>query len=128
MSNIDTHCSRKLAKSSVPWLFFVALAGTLGAAGDPAFYSRKAHWTDTIIASPAALAPTGLTDQFKPFTSKIMRGGDTAVSVRIDRAGAPALFLFVTGCPDVAWGVADWGRCRFARGHRTVKKIWLFTR
>jgi len=96
----------------------VALLSTLGAlalptvASDPNFYLKRATWQDTLIASADAIAKSDLRDGFAGFESETLRGGEAAQHISIDVAGAKELWLFVTGCPDVKWGVADWADAR----------------
>jgi formylglycine-generating enzyme required for sulfatase activity len=88
-------------------LLATAYALPAGAA-DPAYYVKKSTWQETMLASLEAIAQSDLEDGFAPFESETRRGGDAAQRVSVPVAGARVLYLFVTGCPDVRWGVADW--------------------
>ena len=45
---------------------------------------------------------------FRPLKARRSGAGGAAQAIDIPVAGAQELYLFVTGVPDVAWGVADW--------------------
>ena len=90
-------------------------AWTWGMAADPGYYVKQSTWQETMLASLEALARSGLQDGFLPFESDIMRGGDPARQISVPVSGAKELYLFVTGRPDVKWGVADWAEARLVR-------------
>jgi hypothetical protein len=68
-----------------------------------------------MIASAEAIARTGLEEGFAGFESETIRGGQPGRFISIDVTGAQELWLFVTGSPDVKWGVADWANARLVR-------------
>lgn len=98
----------------------MAIGAEPGLAGDPAYYTKKATWHDSMVASAEAISASGLADGFAPFESGTMRGGDASRQVSINIAGAQELWLFVTGIPDVKWGVADWADPRLIRKDGSV--------
>jgi len=92
----------------------MSFAGSLqGAAvtSDPPYYQKQSTWQATMLASFEALASQGLDEGFMPFESDTLRGGQPAQHISVPVAGN-ALYLFVTGCPDVKWGMADWADAR----------------
>ena len=93
------------------------------AAADPEWYLRQATWSDTLLAAWEAVAQSDLQDGFEPFESETLRGGQTARRMSIPVSGAQELYLFVTGVPDVKWGVADWADARLVRPDGTFE--WL---
>jgi formylglycine-generating enzyme required for sulfatase activity len=84
------------------------VASQPGQATDPAYYRKQSTWQETIVHSVAALKKEALQDDFAPFESGIFRGGEPPQHLSLPIHGAKQLYLFVTGCPDVKWGVADW--------------------
>lgn len=104
----------------------VGLVGSLhGAAADavPPYYLKQSTWQETMLASQQALDSSGLEDGFEPFESETMRGGQPAQRVSIGVRHAKELYLFVTGCPDVKWGVADWAEPRLVAGNGAVTSL-----
>jgi hypothetical protein len=100
----------------------LCLAGpVLAAALLPKHYLRQATWQETMLASLETITRAGLKDGFAPFESETLRGGEPAQIVTVPLAGAQELYLFVTGCPDVKWGVADWADARLVRKDGTVE-------
>jgi formylglycine-generating enzyme required for sulfatase activity len=93
---------------------FVVL-GARGRAADPSYYLRQATWQESMLSSLAALATSGLEDGCGRFESETVRGGQPARQVKVPVSGANEMYLFVTGCPDVKWGVADWAEARLVR-------------
>src|SRR5512137_1128570 len=77
-------------------------------AADPEHYVRHATWQESLIASLERIDSLGLKDGFPAFESGVMRGGDPARQVSVLVKGASELYLLVTGCPDVKWGIGDW--------------------
>ncbi len=66
-----------------------------------------------MLASLQALEARHLEEGFAPFESGTMRGGQQpARHIELSINGARDMYLFVTGCPDVKWGVADWADAR----------------
>ena len=98
-------------------------AGGLARAADPGWYVPKSTWQDTILASLTAVAESGAEDGFAPLETETMRGGEPARWVNVRVAGAKEMYLFVTGCPDVKWGVADWAEAKLVRKDGSVE--WL---
>jgi len=101
--------SARVASWLAAVVFGFGWAGALCGAQTPAAqprYLRQATWQDTMLASLEALNRSGLEDGFAPFESETLRGGQPAQRVSIGINGAKELYLFVTGCPDVKWGVA----------------------
>ena len=92
-------------------LAVMAICQGLGAE-DPLYYVKAATWQETLLASERALDKLPMADGFEPFESPTFQGGDTPRFVDIDITGAKELWLFVTGYPDVKWGVADWADAR----------------
>jgi formylglycine-generating enzyme required for sulfatase activity len=90
---------------------------------DPSYYARQDTWHDTLLASAAAVAQSELRDGFEPFESDTRRGGEPPQRVIVNVTGAAELFLFVTGVPEVKWGVADWAEARLIRKDGSV--VWL---
>ncbi|HAK95058.1 MAG TPA: hypothetical protein DCM87_08675 [Planctomycetes bacterium] len=94
------------------WLGVCAAWASMAPADDPDYYIRRETWHASMLASLEALAREPLRDGAALWQSPIMRGGDAAVSVTLDVAEADAIYLFVTGCPDVIWGVGTWAGAR----------------
>lgn len=85
--------------------------GSLRAA-DPSYYVRQSTWQLTRLASEAALARQKLEPGFVAYESDTRRGGAPPKVIRVNVVGARDLYLFVTGCPDIKWGVADWAAAK----------------
>ena len=95
-------------------------------ASDPSYYVKAATWQETILASERALEKLPVSDGFGAFESSTLHGGDAPQLVDIDIAGAKELWLFVSGCPDVKWGVGDWAdACLVARDGTRVSASQL---
>jgi formylglycine-generating enzyme required for sulfatase activity len=89
---------------------FVLAILTLGSlrAADPAYYVRQSTWQLSRLASEEALARQHLESGFAGYESDTRRGGAPAQFIQVNVAGAREMYLFVTGCPDIRWAVADW--------------------
>jgi formylglycine-generating enzyme required for sulfatase activity len=74
----------------------------------PPGYTKQGTWFDTFLASAAALDLQGLDDRVGAYESPVMRGGNPAIHISVDVAGADELYLFVSGDPNKIWGVANW--------------------
>jgi len=82
---------------------------------DPSAYRRGSNWHASLMASVQSISGSGIKDGFAPFESKTLRGGDGAQHISVPLEGAPELYLFVTGVPDVKWAVADWADAKLIR-------------
>lgn len=80
---------------------------------DPPWYIKRANWQESMLSSLAALADSGLEDPFPAFESEVIQGGEPPRRISVPIHGADEVYLFVTGWPDVRWGVADWGEASF---------------
>jgi formylglycine-generating enzyme required for sulfatase activity len=101
------------------WVILVPPAG----ASDPDWYVRKSDWRDTTLSSLEAVAKSDLKDGVEAFESETLRGGDPARHISLPIGGARDLYLFVTGVPDVKWGVADWADAKLIRADGSAE--WL---
>ena len=86
-------------------LAVLALAATTATAATPPYYTKKATWHETMLASREAMmrleAETEGTSTFKPFVSKVKRGGRGGPSrVVVDVRGVQQLWLVATYGPD----------------------------
>ena len=113
--SMNERWSRRSQAAFAGLLIFLAVSPCPADTQTPDFYIRKSSWHASLLASLEALAVRGLEDVFESFESATMCGGDHAQSVRIPLKGATELYLFVTGVPDVRWGVADWADARIVR-------------
>jgi formylglycine-generating enzyme required for sulfatase activity len=95
--------------SALAFSLLLASPGPILAAKAPDYYVRSSTWQETMVESLSKLAGSELKDGFEPFESETIRGGEPARRVSIQLDGARELYLFVTGCPDVKWGIGDWG-------------------
>jgi len=102
---------------------FHAFAADERRSADPAYYIKRATWQETMLASADAITRAVPEDGFPAFESETVRGGEPARQISINVAGANELWLFVTGCPDVKWGVADWAEARLIRKDGTSESL-----
>ncbi|MBI4664671.1 MAG: SUMF1/EgtB/PvdO family nonheme iron enzyme [Verrucomicrobia bacterium] len=115
--------------AAAPLLWLLALvqispvSRAAAAVPDPSYYQKKITWQDTLLCSLEALARLDFQDGFTPFESKIFRGGQAAQHLNIPLSGAQEMYLFVTGCPDVKWGVADWAGARLIALDGTITPL-----
>ena len=78
------------------------------AESEPAYYTRKSTWQETLLSSERSLAAISLEDGFETFESSTFRGGEKPQRIEVGVSKAQELWLFVTGCPDVKWGIGNW--------------------
>lgn len=101
------------------WMALMLICHWAGAgfalASEPAVYTRKANWLESLIASLEALPSNAGENGVDPFESGTMCGGDPAQQVSVPLGSATELYLFVTGVPDTKWAVADWADARLVR-------------
>lgn len=88
-------------------LVLVASVSTAPAA-DPTFYVRGETWQDSMLLSLEAIDAAKMEETFTPFESDTFRGGDEPRQITLELGGAQEIYLAVTGCPDIKWGVGDW--------------------
>jgi hypothetical protein len=103
------------------WLAIVMCGAAWAVSSDGA--AAQATWQDTMLAALEKLGSSGLQDGFAPLESETMRGGGPAQHISVDVDGAKELYLFVTGCPDVKWGVADWADARLIAKDGTATEV-----
>lgn len=96
---------------------------SLWAVDDPAPYHREATWHQTMLSSLEGLSRSGLVDEFPPFESPTMVGGGPVTNISINVAGSRALYLFVTGCPDMRWPVGNWADARLVAKDGSVAPL-----
>ena len=90
---------------------------------DASFYLRKSDWHESLLASFEAIAHSRTEDGFAPFESDTMRGGDPARQISVSLGTASELYLFVTGAPDVKWGIADWADAKLVRSDGSAESL-----
>ncbi|MCY2994188.1 MAG: NPCBM/NEW2 domain-containing protein, partial [Planctomycetota bacterium] len=97
-------------RSTCVWFLVLAGFPVSAQAADPPYYVKQPTWQDTLFAARTALAsqPSARANQFRPYTSPVLHGGEAAVKIEVPVAGVQDLYLLVTGVPHVVGGAATW--------------------
>ncbi len=90
-------------------------------AQDPAWYSKRATWQETMLAAREALVKRERdkagSATFTPYASPVIRQGQPAVHISVPVSGMEDLYLLVTGVPNVAGGAATWADAKLIAAH-----------
>ena len=114
-------------KCCLAWVvLIVLLPGSVAHSADPDWYVKKDTWQASMRASRNVLvaleSSAAKADEFQPYLSEVVQGGQPAQTVRVPVGGLKELYLIVTGVPDVTWGAADWADAKLldADGKETL--------